>query len=152
MDRMMRHWQDYWPALEMPRHSLLGQWRKKYGADEVLALTENVGLTGKDFAASADLIRYLAGALAKNAVRRSQQKVAVAQRPLAIATALGDPITDPDERLACIRQLKYDADPDQGQWFTIPDAVVRTGEMDEETRQAILGKLPHKDSEGEARS
>ena len=150
MDEMQTLWTECWPQFGDPPFSLFGKWRQEYGGDAVLAMAKKVGLSGKDFDREDGLRAYLNAALAnEDDARQSAQEM-----PLVIATALGEPITDPDERLARIRELGCDADPDQGQWFTIPEIVVRAGMMDAETRDVILGRSPNEEghSEGEARS
>ena len=145
MDRMMQLWQECWPELEAPQFSLLGLWRKEYGEVEVLAMTRKVGLAGKKFATGADLTSYLAGALSNESERRVEQEQdsGDGHQPFIIADPLGEPVTDPEQRHAKIKALSLSTDPDQGYWFTIPDDAVRSGTIDDATRQMILENLPN---------
>ncbi|MDA1348905.1 MAG: hypothetical protein O3A47_08560 [Chloroflexi bacterium] len=148
LDCMQVLWTEYWPQVCDPPYSLWGKWQKEYGPDAVLAMAKRVGLSGKQFESKERLVAYLNAALANQA--RDSDRQSPQRMPFVIATALGEPITDPDERLMRIRESGFDADPDHDHWFTIPDHVVRAEEIDEDTRQAILGRLPHKEPQKEA--
>jgi hypothetical protein len=144
MDEMVQMIHTHWPNLAPLEFSLLGKWRKEYGERNVLVMTKKIGLGGKQFPAREDLTSYLNGALSKEAVRRSDRMDSV---PFTIADPLGNPITDPEDRLQRIVEQGAVADPDQAHWFTVPDAAIVAGEMDSATRQAILVKRPGKEDD-----
>jgi hypothetical protein len=141
MDEMVQMMHTHWPNLTPPVFSLLGRWRKEYGAHNVLAMTKKVGLGGKQFPRGEDLMRYLNGALSKEAVLSDRMDFV----PFTIADPLGNPITDPVDRLRRIIEQRAVVDPDPGHWFTVPDDAIVAGEMDSATRQAILAKSPRKE-------
>jgi hypothetical protein len=143
MDEMVQMIHTHWPNLAPLEFSLLGRWRKEYGADNVLAMTKKVGLSGKKLPRGEDLTRYLNGALSKEAERHDRTRSV----PFTIADPLGNPITDPEDRLQRIIEQGAVDDPDQGHWFTVPGDAIVASEMDHVTRQAILARCPRKEDD-----
>lgn len=136
MDDMQLLFTDCWPHFNDVPFSLFAKWRKEYGADAVLAMAKRIGLSGKEFDRMGGLTAYFSAALANE----DGTRVSEPPPPLAIANALGKPVTDPDERLRRITKNGFSCDPDQGYWFTIPDTVVQAKRMDSETRKQLLAR------------
>ena len=127
-----------------PPYSMFQRWRQQFPPEQFILDTMRGIYSSKT--TLEDPVPYVSKALKNQHAdwtrKQHQQQAKPPQDHIVEST--GEPITDPDTRLRRIQLYapRATTDPDQDRWYTLPDHVIQSGDLDPDTRTAILARNP----------